>query len=438
MSGETSPNAKLTLHFRTASGDKKTLEADLEMTLGELKANLVPMLDIPKDQMRLVWAGRVFKDDEATLASLDLKTGETVHVAKLASNNQTTAQSASVGGSQQLGGLGGLGGIGAGGGAGNPFGMPGNMSALFDNPAIRSLLENPAFMQSMLESDPRLAAMAERNPEIRHLLRDPAFLRQTLETIRNPAAMQEMMRNHDRQLSNIEAIPGGMNYLSSMYRNLEEPLGAGRAEDPSTDEANEQFARRLGARQRTTEGVNAEALPNPWAPASAQNSTAAGAGAIGAGAANPVSNPLANPLANPFAGLFGNPFGIAQNPPATAASSTGPGAAPPQGVDLVGMMQQLQQLQLAMQALQPGGGGAFGAGGFGVSDFGGGAPLGAQTGPTAPTQPEEPAEPPEVRFAEQLKTMAEMGFLEKEQCVRALLAAGGNVEAAIAYMLDSA
>ena len=37
-----------------------------------------------------------------------------------------------------------------------------------------------------------------------HMLNNPAVLRQVGEMMRNPAMMQEMMRNYDRSLSNIE------------------------------------------------------------------------------------------------------------------------------------------------------------------------------------------------------------------------------------------
>ena len=48
----------------------------------------------------------------------------------------------------------------------------------------------------------------ERNPEINHMLNNPDILRQTMEMVRNPAAMQELMRNQDRAMSNLESIPG--------------------------------------------------------------------------------------------------------------------------------------------------------------------------------------------------------------------------------------
>ena len=48
----------------------------------------------------------------------------------------------------------------------------------------------------------------ERNPEINHMLNNPDILRQTMEIARNPAMMQELMRNQDRAMSNLESIPG--------------------------------------------------------------------------------------------------------------------------------------------------------------------------------------------------------------------------------------
>ena len=48
----------------------------------------------------------------------------------------------------------------------------------------------------------------ERNPEINHMLSNPDVLRQTMEIARNPAMLQELMRNQDRAMSNLESIPG--------------------------------------------------------------------------------------------------------------------------------------------------------------------------------------------------------------------------------------
>ena len=64
----------------------------------------------------------------------------------------------------------------------------------------------------------------ERNPEINHMLNNPDILRQTMEIARNPNMMQELMRNQDRAMSNLESLPGGQNALQRMYRDIQEPM----------------------------------------------------------------------------------------------------------------------------------------------------------------------------------------------------------------------
>ena len=57
----------------------------------------------------------------------------------------------------------------------------------------------------------------ERNPEINHMLNNPDILRQTMEIARNPAMMQELMRNQDRAMSNLESIPGKIVFHQIIY-----------------------------------------------------------------------------------------------------------------------------------------------------------------------------------------------------------------------------
>jgi ubiquilin len=47
-----------------------------------------------------------------------------------------------------------------------------------------------------------------------------------------------------------------------------------------------------------------------------------------------------------------------------------------------------------------------------------------------------PSQPPEQRFASQITQLEEMGFSERDRNVRALLATGGDVQAAIEYLLS--
>jgi ubiquilin len=92
----------------------------------------------------------------------------------------------------------------------------------------------------------------------------------------------------DRALSNIEAIPGGMSALESMYGSILQEESALETRSGTTDESNRRFAEQLGANIETGEGPNQAALPNPWAPAPATRTAANPSGANAAGAnANP-------------------------------------------------------------------------------------------------------------------------------------------------------
>lgn len=56
--------------------------------------------------------------------------------------------------------------------------------------------------------------------------------------------------------------------------------------------------------------------------------------------------------------------------------------------------------------------------------------------PVTTTSAQTSSEPPEQRFASQITQLEEMGFSERDRNVRALLATGGDVQAAIEYLLS--
>lgn len=66
--------------------------------------------------------------------------------------------------------------------------------------------------------------LIQRNPEVGHTLNNPTLLRELMEIARDPAMMQEMIRNYDRALANLESVPGGMNHLQRIFRDIHEPL----------------------------------------------------------------------------------------------------------------------------------------------------------------------------------------------------------------------
>lgn len=136
---------------------------------------------------------------------------------------------------------------------------------VLDIPLVQRLMNDPENMRTLITSNPQMQELMERNPEINHMLNNPELLRQTMELARNPSMLQELMRSHDRAISNLESIPGGYNALQRMYRDIQEPM---------LSAASEQFTRNpfsglvesgnAGAANPQQGTENREPLPNPW------------------------------------------------------------------------------------------------------------------------------------------------------------------------------
>ncbi|KAL2493519.1 Ubiquitin domain-containing protein DSK2b [Forsythia ovata] len=322
---------QVNVNVRCSNGSKFSVRTSIESTVGDFKALLAQSCDVPSEQQRLIYKGRILKDDQ-TLVSYGLQADHTVHMVRGSApavsqpsagaasaenaNNSGVTQGASpnVGGAGGAGlgaslfpglGLGALGGTGASGlfGAGLPeFEQmqqqltqdPNMMREIMNAPAIQSIMNNPEIMRNLIMNNPQMRDIIDRNPELGHILNDPSILRQTLEAARNPELMREMMRNTDRAMSNIESSPEGFNMLRRMYENVQEPflnattMGGGTANDTGSNP----FAALLGNQgsgAQTRDGSNpstagsemasgesapnANPLPNPWTTAGGGSQT---------------------------------------------------------------------------------------------------------------------------------------------------------------------
>ncbi|CAF2140380.1 unnamed protein product [Rotaria magnacalcarata] len=141
---------------------------------------------------------------------------------------------------------------------------PAQLRQLMDSPVVQSITSNPDLLRSVLLSNPQIRDLMERNPEISHLLNNPDLLRQTMEFARNPTALQELMRNHDRALSNLESIPGGFNALQRIYHDVQEPMYSAAQEQFGNNPFAQLFTGNENTAASRTE--NTDPLPNPWAP----------------------------------------------------------------------------------------------------------------------------------------------------------------------------
>ncbi|XP_038660808.1 ubiquilin-4 isoform X2 [Scyliorhinus canicula] len=515
--------------------DKEDFELAPDCTVKEFKEAISKRFKVQPEQLVLIFAGKILKDPD-TLAQHGIQDGLTVHLviktqsrppeqqSQPDSQSNTAATSATPNSTasttSSLGGLGGLAGLSSLGLNSTNFlelqtqmqrqlmSNPEMMSQIMENPFVQNMLSNPDMMRQLIVTNPQMQQLIQRNPEISHMLNNPDIMRQTLELARNPAMMQEMMRNQDRALSNLESIPGGYNALRRMYTDIQEPM-LNAAQEQFGGNPFASLVSNPDAGNQPSRTENRDPLPNPWAPlpssqsptstttsGTTNQSTMPGLGAgLGAGSGmfntpgmqsllqqiteNPqlMQNMLSAPymrsimqslsqnpdlaaqimLNNPL--FAGNPqlqdqmrqqipnfLQQMQNPETLSAMSN------PRAMQALLQIQQgLQTLSTEAPGLLPGYGG--GIGGIGTvapntneNTGGAGGTVGTDgqqhfvqqmLQALAGTNSQTLTPNPEVQFQQQLDQLSAMGFLNREANLQALIATGGDVNAAIERLLGS-
>lgn len=87
-----------------------------------------------------------------------------------------------------------------------------------------------------------------------------------MELARNPSMLQELMRSHDRALSNLESIPGGYSALRRMYRDIQEPMlaAATNGRNPFAALVENSNSSNQDTQNPQQGQENRDPLPNPW------------------------------------------------------------------------------------------------------------------------------------------------------------------------------
>jgi len=296
--------SKITVQVKTPK-EKQSVEIEENVTVRKFKEAIsVKFNNAPIENLCLIFAGKILKDTE-NLSSHNIKDGMTIHLvikqggptSSAAGSSSASSTTTSAAGSTPsatttsssstssappppnvgqspfgLGGFGGIAGMGnLGMGSANFMEMqqrmqrelvqnPDMLRQVLDNPLTQSLMSNPDVIRQMLESNPQMQEVMDRNPEIRQMLNNPEVLRQMMEIARNPSRLQEMTRTMDRQMQNLEAMPGGMNILQRMYRDVQEPvLNAMGGPNPFQD------LQAANSPSQVPSTETADPAPNPWA-----------------------------------------------------------------------------------------------------------------------------------------------------------------------------
>ncbi|CZR55228.1 related to deubiquitination-protection protein dph1 [Phialocephala subalpina] len=427
---------QLTFNVKSTDG-KHTITISEGATVLDVKKKLsgAEYANIPADKMRLIYSGRVMKDDQ-TVKSCNIKPGNTVHMVKNASSNEaqkppggassTGTPSAAAGvptnmaagtANNPLAGLTGaryaghlnlpnMDMFGADGGMGAPPNED-QVAAMLDDPNIQQTmneaLQNPAMVDMMINSIPGL----RDNPEARQMFQSPEFRRMMTnpDALRQAAAMRRMMQGGGG--ANAFPAPGATDTTPSGAAASNATPGANTT--PFNPFAMPGFGGFGGA---PPAGGAANPFAQLFAPPGGPTPSQTPPAPASAGQATPRS-PNADPNApNPFASLFGQ-----------AGAGAGPGGQAANPFQIPGMPPMTpEMMQQAMAALNNGQLGNI---------FGAGSPFGGATSPPPPTD----NRPPEERYADQLRQLNDMGFFDFDRNVEALRRSGGSVQGAIEQLL---
>ncbi|WWD01625.1 hypothetical protein V866_008570 [Kwoniella sp. B9012] len=389
-----SSSPEITITVKGPSELKLSITISPDKTVLDLKESIASKSDVEKERQRLIYSGKVLKDEDS-ISSYKIQTGHTIHMVKGAAKSNTPATSSSTtGGSSSSAALPRLPQMGTGLNVGsnpidnvenihhglagfNPFaGQPG-LDNMFDPNAMTGMMNNPDFLRSMADmmsrpevldqiiaSNPQLQSMG---PQVRQMMQSP-FFRQMMS---NPETLRAMM-----QMNASMAGQGGAGGLGGFN-----PFGA---------------APTAGQTPQAGNNPPSDPFPNLFAPNAPTTNTDNN---NNNNSQNPSTPSVGNTQPpNPLAALFGG------------AGAGGPGGA---GGNPFGFDPSLLF-----------GGGAGGGGGQG---FGGLSGFGGFGAPAAPRD----ERPPEEIYATQLGQLNAMGLWDAQKNIRALRSTGGNVEAAI-------
>ncbi|KAI8623219.1 hypothetical protein F5Y19DRAFT_391929 [Xylariaceae sp. FL1651] len=436
-----SADPQVTFKVKTSGDKQHTITMAESATVADLKAKLAgsDFEDIPAERQRLIYSGRVMKNEEP-LSTYKIKSGNTIHLVKSAASNPAPAPSSSstsapaapqvptnMAAGTANNPLAGLTGARYAGLTNLPsadmFGPDGGMvGSMMDEDQLANMLNNPhvaqqmnemmnndQFLDMMIQSNP----MLRNNPNAREMVRSPLF-RQMMtnpDALRSAARLQRMMRGNNSQ----SAFPM-----------------PGVTDTTPSD----------GSNNNTTNNSGAQGQPNPFDPAGWANIP--GMGALGGGNSG-----------GPLGALF-NPFGM---PPAPGQTATGTSPVPGNtGAQTASSTNTTANTTTTGQREGGNAGGAsspppnpfanlFSSGNQGAANNPFGMPpmspealqqmmqlLGMGSSGSPPAPPDN--RPPEERYAEQLRQLNEMGFYDFDRNVAALRRSGGSVQGAIEHLLN--
>lgn len=285
----------ISIKYTNGQSTPVKIQKEDETTILEMKQQLESQLQIPPDDQRLIFRGKVLKD-HLTIDEYGIEDGHAVHLvrrsprANLAPRQTTSTSSTSSTTTSSTTSAPSSGNTSSNTSQSSGFTIPPNfaqmqqnafglnpemMQSAMNNPFIQQMMSDPEMLRQMMMMDPQLRRMAEENPEVGRMLSDPEVLQRAMEIARNPEAMRQMLESNDRVLSNIEGMPGGFSALRRFFQGFQD--GENALHEGTSSSSQPESSSSSGAPQGTP-------MPNPWAQNSqSSQDSSSGSGTSGTG-----------------------------------------------------------------------------------------------------------------------------------------------------------
>lgn len=172
----------------------RELSADSEMKLSDLRMMVQEMTEVEEADQMLMLNERVLLDDKKTLDQLGFRDGTVVVLRTKKSRAPVPASQSS------------------------------SQTDLLRNPFVQNLMKNPEGMRSMMSMFPGLENEINKNEELRQMVNNPNFAEEMNRLAADPEYFNQQAKNADVAMARLETLPGGLNMINSMVRDVNDPL----------------------------------------------------------------------------------------------------------------------------------------------------------------------------------------------------------------------
>ena len=196
----------LRLIVRDINGFLGNIDADQRSPIRELKESICKIIKKSKNEFSVIYRGKILEDSQ-TVEFYHIKDNSIIFISYNSNFDIKDHQNKSI---NQ-----------------NKLSKSPNKSSTYstlDDFILKMIKNDPQLYIDMLNSNPAFKQFQENNPEFRHFLNDPELIKEQLDMMENPGDDFSRANLLDRKIDTMESQPGGFQILSSQMNYIQETL----------------------------------------------------------------------------------------------------------------------------------------------------------------------------------------------------------------------